>query len=65
MSANYCSQCSEEKYNEERKVIDGIVYVKVIYMCGSYIELRRIGRVWKHIGTVIRCGALSGREGFR
>jgi hypothetical protein len=55
----HCTNCGAERWEEKRSNVDGIVLLKIIYECDSYMELMRVGAVWKHIDSVYKCKPLA------
>jgi len=55
----HCANCQAERDIEKREMVGDILHLKIIYECGSYREMRRVGHVWKHIGDVYKCKHLT------
>lgn len=54
----HCSLCGAERWKEERASVDGVVFLKIIYECNSYREMRRFGGAWTVVADVYKCGQI-------
>ena len=57
----HCTNCGAERDQEKRFMADNILRLQIIYECGSYRELMRIGYVWKQTGEVFKCQPVKMR----
>lgn len=61
--AYHCTNCGAERDKEIRRMTqENVLELTIVYECGSFREMRRIGASWKHVGDVFKCGHLTNRK---